>query len=96
LGPGRSNGRAFFGIQNPKLNPRLIDCAPHLATERIYLFDQVSLANTANRWITGHLSNVIKIQCEHESFTSHASRSETRLNAGMARANHYYIIDIGF
>ena len=43
------------------MNPGLVRRDGHGATERINLSDQVTLANTADGWITGHLTQGLDI-----------------------------------
>ena len=66
----------------------------HLTAERIDLFDQMTFAYPADRGITGHLTNVIKIQGQHQRLTPHTSCCERRLYTRMAGTNYYYIVDI--
>ena len=96
LRSGCSNGGAFSSVQSAELDPCFVDRPSHLAAERIDLFDQVAFAYTADRWVTGHLSDMIEIQRQHESLASHASCSETCLDTSVASANHYYVIAIDF
>jgi hypothetical protein len=54
----------------------------------------VSFTYSADRRIAGHLADVIKIECQHESLASHAGRSETSFNASVTSPDHYDVIDI--
>jgi hypothetical protein len=38
------------------VNTRVISGDGHRATQRIYFFNQMTLANTANCWVTRHLT----------------------------------------
>jgi hypothetical protein len=41
------------------LNPRLVDRSAHLPSERIDLFDEMAFTDSADRWIAGHLADVV-------------------------------------
>ena len=56
LGPRRAHGRPLRRIQYPELDAGFIGRDTHRAAHRIDFADQVALADAADRWITGHLS----------------------------------------
>jgi hypothetical protein len=68
----------------------------HLTAQRIDLFDQVTFAYATDRGVTGHLTNMIEVQGQHQGFTSHASCSERGLYTGMAGTNYDNVIDSVF
>ena len=87
LRPGSPYGRAFFGIEQPELNPGIINRSTHLAAERVDLFNQVAFADSANGRIARHLADMIEIECQHESAASHACRGQTCFDSGMPGTN---------
>jgi hypothetical protein len=52
----RADRRALRGVQRAELDSRLIGGKRHGAAQRVDLLDEVSLADTANRRIAGHLA----------------------------------------
>ena len=56
LCPGRTYRGAFAGVERAKLNAGFVGCHRHRPAERIDFLDQMPLANTADRWIAGHLA----------------------------------------
>src|SRR5215204_6635281 len=61
LRPGGLYRRPLFGIEYAKLNAGLIYRSRHFAAQCIDLFDKVAFADTANRWVTRHLADVVQI-----------------------------------
>jgi hypothetical protein len=56
LRPGPSDCGSFALVQNPKLNSRLIRDLAYQTVESVDLPHQVSLAEAADSWVTGHLT----------------------------------------
>ena len=54
----------------------------------------MSLANTADRGITGHLSESFNVVRKKERLTCHTCRSKSGLYAGMPAANHNDVVDL--
>jgi hypothetical protein len=63
----------------------------HGATKRINLFYQMALANTANGWITGHLTKRFDVVRQQQGLRPHAGRGESRLSTSMAATNDNHI-----
>jgi hypothetical protein len=92
LGTRSADGRPLAHIQNTKLYPGCVDIFGHLAAKRVNFTDEMSLGLSANRWITGHQGNGIKINRQQESFLPHARRSQGRFATGMAGSDNYNVI----
>ena len=61
LGACGSNRGPLAGIENAKLNTRLVGGQRHDAAQRIHFLDQMPLANPANGRVAGHLTQGVKI-----------------------------------
>jgi hypothetical protein len=93
LGSRRSNCRPLFSIEGSELNSGVINSSTHLAAEGVDLFDQMALANTANRGVTRHLADVVKIEGEHQGLTSHTRGCQASFDTSVPRANDDHIVD---
>src|SRR5207245_2992247 len=91
LGPRRLDRRSARAIQQTKLNPRTVDYAPHDPAESIDFANQVSLADAADGWIAGHLSNEIEIESKQGCVRANPRRGRGRLAAGVAPADNNYL-----
>ena len=54
MGARPAHGRALTAVQHPELNAASIRYQPHQAIQRVDLADEMALAETADRGITGH------------------------------------------
>src|SRR5262249_23470645 len=88
LRPGRPNRGTLRGIEDPKLDTRLVRGDRHGAAERIYLFDEVSFSNTPDRRIAGHLTEGLEIVGQQQGLATGPGRGERRLGAGVTAADH--------
>jgi hypothetical protein len=75
------------------LNSGFVNRSTHLAAEGVDLFDQMALANTANRGVTRHLADVVKIEGEHQGITAHTRGCQAGFDTGVPRANDDHIVD---
>ena len=74
---------AFLRIQHAKLDTRHIGRLAHLASHGIDLASKMSLGQSSNRWVAGHLSDGVDIDRKHHGLTTHASCRQGGLNARM-------------
>src|ERR1051326_160370 len=91
LRPGRSNRGTTGSIQQPKLDARAINNPAHYAAERINLADQMTLADTANCGIAGHLSDEIEIESEQCRVRADSGGGSCGFTSSVATANHDHI-----
>ena len=61
LGSGRLHRRTLAAVENPELDHGLIDQASHSTAERIDLPHQISLGQSTDGRITGHLSDAVQV-----------------------------------
>jgi hypothetical protein len=80
--------RTLRGIEDSELDACLIGSQRHGAVHGVYFFDQMSLANSSNRGIAGHLAQRFDAMREKERATPHSSGSEGRFGAGVAATDH--------
>jgi len=83
--------RATGSIQQAKLNSGSIDYSSHDPTERIYLANQMTLADSANRGIAGHLPDKIEVKSKQRRVGSKPGRRRSGFAAGVAGAYDYHI-----
>jgi hypothetical protein len=91
LGSRRPHRRTLAGIERAKLNPGLVGCRSHGATQRIHFFYQMTFADATDRGIAGHLAYRLDIMGQQQSFLAHARGSQRRLGAGVASAYYDHV-----
>ena len=91
LGPCGPNRGALGGVENSKLNARLIGGNGHGPTQGIDLFHQVTLANAADRRIAGHLAERLQGVGHKQRCSAGAGRGQGGLRAGMAATHDNHI-----
>jgi hypothetical protein len=62
LGPGSPDGWTLLCVQHPKLKPRHVSHLPHFSPERINLSGQMTLCQTSDRGIAGHLPYCVEVR----------------------------------
>src|SRR6185436_16716198 len=72
LRPRRLDRGASGTVQKPKLNPGPIDHPAHNSAKRVYLPDKMTFGDAANRGVTGHLADQIKIDGDERSCSAEA------------------------
>ena len=87
LRTGGAHGRALAGIENAKLDTCLIGGQRHRTAHRVHLFDQVALADAADRWVAAHLPQRLNVVREQQSLAAHAGSRKRSLGASMAAAD---------
>jgi hypothetical protein len=88
---GCANGWSFTGIEDAKLNAGLICSFGHDATQRIYLFDEMSFSNAAYGRVAGHLAQGLDAVSQQQGSVAHPSGSKGSFGAGMSAADHDYV-----
>src|SRR6202011_5296391 len=88
-------GRSFTGVQGSELYSASIRGARHGPAERIYLPDQMALADASNGRIAAHLAERLDALSQQESAHAHSSGCQCRFRAGMAAANDDYVKGLG-
>jgi hypothetical protein len=91
LGAGRPDGGAARGVQEAELDADGIGDLAHDAAESIDFANEVSLRNTADGGIAGHLGNEIDVQREKGGLQAHAGGSHRGLTSGVTGADHNYV-----
>ena len=79
---------AFFGIERPILNGRLVGYPGHGAAQGVNLPDELALGHPPDRGTAGHGGHLVQIDDRQKHAAPHAGSGERRLAAGMAGANH--------
>ena len=62
LGAWRPHGRSPGSVEQAELDADGVGDLPHDAAQGIDFADQVSLGDTADGWVAGHLGNEIDVQ----------------------------------
>src|SRR5262245_10167943 len=83
-----TDSRAFLGDEHTELDSCVIDLATHFTAESVDLLNKMSLADSTDCRVAGHLTDVVKIECQHQRAAAHPCRSETCFDSRMARADH--------
>jgi hypothetical protein len=95
LRAGGAYGRPLTGVQGSELNSGPIRGAGHDAAQRIYLPDQVTLADAANGGIAAHLAERLDALGQQESARTHSGGCQCRFRAGMAAADDDHVKGLG-
>jgi len=80
------NGRTFGGIEHPEMQRRFIGDFAHLAAERIYFLDQLSLASPPMAGLQDISAIESRINIKKQCRTAHARRCQGCFATGMAAA----------
>ena len=80
--------------QRAHLNAPHISSTSHRSAHVVNFTDQMSLSDTADRGIAGHLSESFNVVRKKQRLTSHASRSKGGFYTGMPAANHDDVVDL--
>ena len=84
----RAHGGPLGAVEDAELDARLVRHLPHRAAERVHFFDEVALADAADRRIAGELPDRIEIVRDEQRAASHARRGQSGFGSGMAAADH--------
>ena len=74
----RANGGTLSCVEHPELNARGVDHLRHLTAERIDLADEMTLRNSADRRIAGHLADTLQIARDHQGGLHPSARPQGR------------------
>jgi hypothetical protein len=91
LGARRPDGRSAAAVEQFELYSRSVDCAAHQSAQRIDLSNQMSLRRAANGGIARHVRDGFSSESTQADAASESRRSVRGLDAGVSRADHYYI-----
>jgi hypothetical protein len=94
LGTRPSNRRAAAAVQQPELDPAGVREAPHHATQRVDLPDDVPLAEASDRGVARHPRHRLAAERDEGRSTSHARRGERGLAAGVSRTHHHDVVTL--
>ena len=81
----------FGAVQDTELNTALVSGQCHGTAQRINLFDQMTLANTADAGVAAHLPQGFDIVGQQQCFAAHTRSGQRSLGAGMAATDHDHI-----
>ncbi len=95
LSAGCPNGWTLLCVQHPKLQTGHIGRLSHLAAKRIYLAGEMSLGQSADGGVAGHLADRIDVDREEQSLASHARRCQGRFDSSVAGTANDHIILLG-
>jgi hypothetical protein len=82
---------AFARIEDAELDAGLVGRCCHRTAERIDLLDQMSLANAADRWIAGHLTQRFEAMGQQERGRTHTGGGKRSLGTRMPSAHDQHI-----
>ena len=91
LRPRGPDGRAFAGVEDPKLDPGLIGGRCHRAAERVDFLDQVPLADPADRRVARHLTERLDVVSQEQGPDTHPGSRECGLGTRMAATHDDHI-----
>ena len=92
LSARRPHRRPSFGVEHPKLQARHIRGFSHLPAKSVNFPRQVTLCETANGRIAGHLADGVRVDRQQQSRAAHARRRQGGLDTGVPAPNHDHII----
>ena len=84
LGAGGAYRRPLGAVENAELDAALVRGQRHRAAKRVHLFDQMALADAADRRVAGHLTQGLDVVGEQQGLAAHPGRGQRSLGAGMA------------
>ncbi len=84
----RPDGWTSGRIEQSELNPYRVRDFSHDAAESIDFANEMSLGNSANRWIAGHLRDQIDVQRVEGSLQAHPRARQRRLATGVAGSDY--------
>ncbi len=88
LRPRRAHCRALARIEHAELNAGAVRGLRHQTAERIDLFDEMPLADAADRRVATHLPERLDIVREQQRATAAPRGRKRRFGAGMPAADH--------
>src|SRR5579864_1602230 len=88
-----ADGGTFAGIEQAELNPGFVNRDAHLAAQRVHLAYEMALADSADRGITRHLSDVVEVERQHERLRAHTRGGERSLDPRMPGPDDDYVVD---
>ncbi len=88
LSAGGTYGRTLAGIQDTKLDPRLIRGCRHGAAHCIHLLDEMALANAADGRIAAHLTKGLDVVAQQQCLAAHTRSGECSFSAGVAATDN--------
>ena len=80
----RPNRRTAFGVEHAELQAGHVGGFSHFAPHRVNFAGQVSLGQTADGRVAGHLADGVRIDGQEQSLAAHPRRRQRRLDPGMA------------
>jgi hypothetical protein len=96
LRPRRPNRWTPAGVQQPKLDTDRVGYLAHHTAQRVDLAHQMSLCDSTDRGIAGHLGDQVQIHRDHARAQTHSGASARGLAAGMSCAYHDHVVSRGF
>ena len=95
LGAGGAYRRPLGTVEDAKLNPPFVCGQRHGAAQCIHFFDQMTLANAADRGVAAHLPQGLDVVGQEQGFATHASGCQGGLRPGVTTADHNHIKCLG-
>jgi len=92
LCPGRPDGGSFAGVQHVKVDGRAVGYSGHFAAESVNFADEVSLGQSSDGRVAGHLRYGIEVNGEEEGGHPHSGGGEGCFARGMAAADNDDIV----
>ncbi len=91
LGTRTTHRRALTGVQDAKLDTRLVNRSAHEPVERVDLAHQMPLTNPANRRIAGHGTDIGDIEGHQCSLSSQTRGGRSSLDPSVASTDYQNI-----
>ena len=92
LRAGRTHCWSFASVQHPKVNTCAVGGTCHDAAHCIDFLHQMSLTDSTDRRVAGHLADCFDVVREQQRFATHARRGSGCLGAGVTAANDDHIV----
>ena len=84
LSAGGTDAGAFGAVEHSELDGGGVGIEAHRAAEGVYFADDVSLGQTTDGRVAGHLGNGVQVLREHSRPATHAGGGKGGFHAGMA------------
>ena len=95
LRPRGAHGRAFAAIENAKLDAAFVRGQRHRAAQCVHFFDQMALANAANRRVAAHLAQGFYVVGQQQGFAAHAGSSQRGFGARVPATDDDHVKNLG-
>src|SRR6266487_2893005 len=92
LSPRSPNRGTLFCIEHSELESSHVRGLAHLSSERINFPRQVTLRQSANGRVAGHLTDRVRVDSQQQRLTAHSSGSECGFDPSVSGSHHDHVI----